>query len=203
MDGKSCCNKNSISQLTANALLDKTFHPICHIKKGACFNNDIWFVRRDWQALRSQLRTHLLAGRYLFSSSKTIKVEGPTAVWSSLNRLSERRSVKYLRYRDNIIIFCKTRWILRKIIKDVHRILVKLRLTIAKSKTYIGKITEGFHFLGYHFEGDSSDSVTVSKTSIQCFYRRMQRLYEQRATVDRVAAYKRLVSVGDKWVRSY
>ena len=317
MDSKRCSNKNLSSQLAANTLLDEAFHYICQSKKQAHVNHDIWFIRRDWQTLRSQLQANLLSGNYLLSPAKRIKIAGHSiAVWNSLDaivlkalslllgrtiypalniykhcyhtkgkglkaaikvmnqlttnytfvyktdiknyyasldrhkiqeslgrwikdnrilsllwqycdrieelnghcisenrglpkggalsvligklylvdldQLSEQHGTKYLRYTDDIIIFCKTRWILRKMVKNVRSFLAKLQRTVAKSKTYIGKTTKSYDFLGDCIAGDNaSNATTVSQTSIQRFYQRLQRLYEQRAAAVRVAAYKK------------
>ncbi len=89
---------------------------------------------------------------------------------------------------DDILIFCKTRYVLRKIIKQVYGILDKLKLKLAYTKTYIGKAQKGFDFLGYTIEAETH-SVSLSKTTRQRFHQRLQRLYEQRAAKARVAAY--------------
>ena len=108
-----------------------------------------------------------------------------------LDALSDRPGLKYLRYLDDIIIFCKTRGLLRKIIKAIYKILENLQLTLAKSKTYIGRVNKGFDFLGYRIGEGLPDTITISKTTVQRFYQRLQQLYEQRASIDRVAAYKK------------
>ena len=77
----------------------------------------------------------------------------------------------------------------RKAIKPVYGLLTTLQLTLAKSKTTIGKARKGFDFLGYRIGAGSPDSVRVSQTSIQRFQIRLQRLYEPRASNTRVATY--------------
>jgi hypothetical protein len=91
-----------------------------------------------------------------------------------------------IRYMDDIIIFCKNRYTLRGIIKKVYGILDKLKL--AYSKTTIGKAHKEFDFLGYVI-GAEHHSLTLSKTTVQRFRMRLQRLYEQRAASARVAMY--------------
>lgn len=133
-------------------------------------------------------------GTYL-SNNTGIPKGGPLSVvlgtlyLVDMDRLTTQQNIKYVRYMDDVLIFCKNRFLLRKIIKQVYRILATLKLTLAKSKTYIGKAGKGFDFLGYRIGAGSPDSIRISQTSIQRFRLRLQRLYEQRASNTRVAAY--------------
>ena len=108
------------------------------------------------------------------------------------------RSKQKAHHNQNILISCKTRYVLRKIIKQVYGIWDKLTLKLAYSKTYIGKAQKGFYFLRYTIEA-GTHSVSLSKTSLQRFCKRLQRLYEQRAFKARVAAY---VNHWCRWAKS-
>lgn len=46
------------------------------------------------------------------------------------------------------VIYCHTRWDLRKIVKRVYSELYALRVEVAEDKTYIGHARKGFDFLG-------------------------------------------------------
>ena len=53
-----------------------------------------------------------------------------------------------------------------------------MRSGLAKhpDKTFIGRISKGFDFLGYHFD---RERLTVAKTTLERFVERATRLYEQ------------------------
>jgi RNA-directed DNA polymerase len=79
---------------------------------------------------------------------------------------------------DDFVFFCNTRGQLRHLIKQVYSVLDELKLTLAASKTYIGRVAKGFNFLGYHI---SPQQLTVSVSSWQRFKVKWQLLYEQDA----------------------
>ena len=54
---------------------------------------------------------------------------------------------------DDWVIMTRTRGLVRRIVKKMHKIMMGLRFKLAKDKTYIGKISNGFNFLGYRFDG--------------------------------------------------
>ena len=105
-----------------------------------------------------------------------------------LDQLRHQKNIHFIRYMDDIIIFCKTRYSLRRMVKQVYRILDQLKLRLAYSKTFIGKAQKGFDFLGYKIE-TGQETVSTSETTLQRFRTRLQRLYEHRATSARVAMY--------------
>ena len=53
---------------------------------------------------------------------------------------------------DDVAVLTPTRWKLRKAVRVVNRVLASLRLVKHPDKTYIGRITKGFEFLGYAFQ---------------------------------------------------
>jgi RNA-directed DNA polymerase len=55
---------------------------------------------------------------------------------------------------DDILILTKTRWQNRKAVKELNQILNQLKVEKHPDKTYIGKVENGFDFLGYHFNGN-------------------------------------------------
>ena len=62
-----------------------------------------------------------------------------------------------------------------------YGLLEPLGLTLATSKRYIGKVSNGVDFLGYRIGDAQAASMTISKPSIQRLCGRLQQLYEQRA----------------------
>jgi hypothetical protein len=95
----------------------------------------------------------------------------------------------YRRYMDDVIVLAKTRWHLRKAVKQLNQILNRLRVEKHPDKTYIGKIENGFDFLGYHFKGSQ---LTVAAKTVEKHVLHYRQLYEQlrikKATSDEVAS---------------
>jgi hypothetical protein len=82
----------------------------------------------------------------------------------------------YRRYMDDVIVLAKTRWHLRKAVRTVNQHFHQLKVEQAPDKTFIGKISKGFDFLGYQF---GKEKITVSKRTIQNHICRLTQLYEQ------------------------
>jgi hypothetical protein len=61
-------------------------------------------------------------------------------------------SFAYFRYMDDIIILAKTARHYRRAKKMLFVILRSLQITLSPSKTTMGKLNKGFHFLGVQFE---------------------------------------------------
>ena len=89
----------------------------------------------------------------------------------------EDKPVFYQRHMDDIIVLSPTRWKLRKALKKVNQYFEQLKLKQHPDKTIMGRITNGFDFLGYQF-GDKK--LTVSIRTLQNHIRRITQLYEQK-----------------------
>jgi hypothetical protein len=94
----------------------------------------------------------------------------------------------YRRYMDDIIVLAKTRWHLRKAVATVNQHFNQLKVAQAPDKTFIGKISRGWDFLGYHFDGKQ---LTVAAKTVEKHVLRYRQLYEQlsmkKATSDEMA----------------
>jgi RNA-directed DNA polymerase len=55
----------------------------------------------------------------------------------------------YIRYMDDWLFLCNTRWQLRNAVRKMNQVLVRLKVTKAEKKTFIGKLDKGFDWLGY------------------------------------------------------
>jgi RNA-directed DNA polymerase len=82
----------------------------------------------------------------------------------------------YRRYMDDVIILAKSRWHLRKAISTVNQHFHQLKVEQAPDKTFIGKISKGFDFLGYHFDGKQ---LTVAAKTVEKHVLHYRQLYEQ------------------------
>ncbi|MBS0357658.1 MAG: group II intron reverse transcriptase domain-containing protein [Proteobacteria bacterium] len=110
--------------------------------------------------------------------------------------MTKIKGIFYARFMDDWVVLCKTRNQLRKVIKITHQILNQLKLSLHPDKTTIGKIKNGFDFLGFHF---APELLTVAKITLERTMSKMQQLYEQGATLKRLADYWRRFL---QWVKS-
>ncbi|NES69413.1 MAG: hypothetical protein F6K24_31400 [Okeania sp. SIO2D1] len=92
----------------------------------------------------------------------------------------------YVRYMDDWVILTPTRWKLRKAIKVVNHVLAGLRVEKHPDKTFIGRITRGFDFLGYWF---SPGRVGVAKKTVERMMDKVTRQYAQGAEYVRIESY--------------
>jgi RNA-directed DNA polymerase len=83
----------------------------------------------------------------------------------------------YRRFMDDVIVLAKTRWHLRKAVRTVNQHFYQLKIEQAPDKTFIGKISRGWDFLGYRF---GKAKLTVSKRTLENHIRRLTQLYEQK-----------------------
>ncbi len=94
----------------------------------------------------------------------------------------------YARFMDDWVILSPTRWKLRTAIKETNQILEELKTKKHPDKTFIGKINQGFDFLGYNF---SREGVKIADKAWVKHAKRIARLYEQGADKDRIGQYTR------------
>lgn len=94
----------------------------------------------------------------------------------------------YRRFMDDYIILCQTRNQLKKAVKPMWQILNRCQLTIAIEKTYIGKISHGFTFLGYSF---TIDQFTIANQTILKHLLNRNRLFEHGASPTALAAFQK------------
>ena len=81
-------------------------------------------------------------------------------------------------------------------IKGIYPVLTELGLTLAKDKTWIGRVAKGFDFLGYRL---SPDDVTIAVRSFKRMTEKLRLLYEQGADQARRRSY---VTHWLKWAQS-
>jgi hypothetical protein len=70
----------------------------------------------------------------------------------------------YTRYMDDWVILTSIRGALRRVVKKMHKIMKVLKFRLAIDKTYIGKVSNGFNFLGYRFGREVIESCLPTKT---------------------------------------
>lgn len=62
-----------------------------------------------------------------------------------------KNNVTYLRYQDDLLILCKSERQLKRCKRIMMNVLQERGLTLSRKKTRIGRIDEGFHFLGVNY----------------------------------------------------
>lgn len=77
--------------------------------------------------------------------------------------MTASKNIAYLRYMDDWVIITKTKAQLRKYIKLMHKVINKLKFKLALDKTFIGKLSRGFVFLGHSFDG-AGTITKINKT---------------------------------------
>ncbi len=89
--------------------------------------------------------------------------------------MSRTQDIFYARYMDDWVVLTHSKTALRKIIRKTHAILQGLHLSLHPLKTYIGKIANGFNFLGYYMD---THRLLPSTETILRFHERALVLYE-------------------------
>ncbi len=107
-------------------------------------------------------------------------------ILKSLDRQMSK-SYGYVRYMDDWVILAHSKSSLRHAVKVMHTIMDRLKLRLAPDKTFIGKISRGFEFLGYKF--GSKGLIGIAEKTIDNFMDKVIELYEQRASQETVRGY--------------
>jgi hypothetical protein len=103
----------------------------------------------------------------------------------------------YARFMDDWLIIAPNRWKLKKAVSLANRILNALKVEKHPDKTFIGKASKGFDFLGCHL---TPGGLTIAAETIAHHIERLDRLYEQGATMCRIGQYIRRWRA---WAASY
>lgn len=90
--------------------------------------------------------------------------------------MGQMKDVFYARFMDDWVVFTKSKTALRKVIKRTHNVLQTIKFKLHPAKTYIGKISHGFNFLGYYMD---DQKILPSQETIRRFHERASALYEE------------------------
>ena len=71
----------------------------------------------------------------------------------------------------------------------MHKVVNNLKFKLALNKTYIGRIANGFDFLGYRFS--TLGVIGLAQQTIDNYYNRIAELYEQHTDGHRMSYYKK------------
>jgi RNA-directed DNA polymerase len=109
-----------------------------------------------------------------------------------LDERVEETGLAYARFMDDWVILAPTRWKLREAIRLVNRTLAELHVEQHPDKTFIGRISRGFDFLGYAFQ---PAGLEVAPQAIERCVERVSRLYERGVDLIHIGTYVR------RWLR--
>lgn len=73
---------------------------------------------------------------------------------TDFDRWLERIEKRYIRYSDDILVFGNDKSVLEELLGRMSAFLEKQGLKLNENKTFIGKLEEGFIFLGYKFNNE-------------------------------------------------
>ena len=120
---------------------------------------------------------------------------GGSLLWHIDHGFSSQKGVFYRRYMDDFLILTRTRWQLRRCVKQLHQYFAPGGFDVHPDKTQIGRPLAGFDWLGVQF-GEPEPQIAVR--ALKNHNERCLRLYEQsrrmglseRQTGVRVQAYR-------------
>jgi len=101
----------------------------------------------------------------------------------------EKEDVFYARYMDDWIVLADTRWKLRRAVKAANEALDQLKVQKHPFKTFIGRISHGFDFMGYRITPKSALGLDVAGQTINNHFGKIARLYEQGAGMEYIGRY--------------
>jgi RNA-directed DNA polymerase len=100
-----------------------------------------------------------------------------------------RTNVFYVRFMDDWVVMAPTRWKLRAAVRTVNETMAQLKMEQHPDKTFVGRISRGFDFLGYRIS--PAGLIGLAAQSVQQTVERINRLYEQGANDLRIGQYVR------------
>ena len=98
-----------------------------------------------------------------------------------------KRLVLYVRYMDDIVLLAQTRWQLKRAIAVLHEEIAPLGLHLHRVKRFIGRVTQGFDFLGYQIRAGAR--LRPSAEGLRRLRERASRLYEREGDWQRLRQY--------------
>ena len=106
-----------------------------------------------------------------------------------LDRRMEGTGLCNIRFMDDWVVLAPTRWKLRKAVALVNQTLAELGVEQHPGKTFVGRISRGFSFLGYEF--NTVGLVDIADLARKNFVGRIKQLYEQNASTECIVDYVR------------
>jgi hypothetical protein len=96
--------------------------------------------------------------------------------------------IRYTRFMDDWVILARSRWHLRRAVRVMNQVLARLGLEQHPEKTFIGRVSRGFDFLGVDFQPGAP--LAPSAVSLARHTEKTARLHEQGASPERIGRYR-------------
>lgn len=108
--------------------------------------------------------------------------------------------VRYARYMDDFIILAPGRWLLRRAVRDLKRLMSEYGFTLHPDKTQLGYTARGFDWMGLWFTQAGMQAIAPrarNKHLQQC-----RRLYEQIRNLNSQIQAARMAQYRRRWFRA-
>ena len=137
-------------------------------------------------------RVHLRGGAHRLINNKSIPAGCPLSplfaalYLHTIDDFARRHTLAYVRYMDDFVFFVNSRHRLRRVIKAVYRLTAELQLQLSQPKTWIGRTSKGFDFLGYRLH---PRALSMARQTLDRFFEKCAQLYEQGRPLADLRAY--------------
>jgi hypothetical protein len=108
--------------------------------------------------------------------------------------MGQVKGVFYARYMDGWIVLTKSKTALRIVIKKTHDVMNGVKFQLHPTKTYIGKISNGFNFLAFYMD---LEKILPATETIRRALERVAALYESSPKKNVSHRHKRTTSDRD------
>ena len=105
-----------------------------------------------------------------------------------LNEAMEKTGLFYARFMDDWVVLAPTQWKLRNVARIINQVLNQLEVWQHPDTTFVGRVANGFDFLGYHLK---PNGLSVANKTRQNFGSRVSQLYEQQAIQTKIDGFQR------------
>ncbi|MEM5507219.1 reverse transcriptase domain-containing protein [Shewanella frigidimarina] len=105
----------------------------------------------------------------------------------------------YARYMDDFVILTRTRWSLKRAIRNLNQYLAAFGFNTHPDKTFIGRLHKGFDWMGFWFT-----HIGVTDVAPRALAKRvmtLRRLYEQIQNLPAAKQVERMTSYHTRWER--
>lgn len=122
---------------------------------------------------------------------------GALHLWAVDNYFAHQHKIYYGRYMDDFVILTYSRWQLRKQVKQLNKYLASLGFEKHPDKTFIGKVSRGFDWLGAWL----TDKVVVgiAPRALTNHREKVRRLYEQTRHWSKTKQARRVSDYRARW----
>ena len=110
--------------------------------------------------------------------------------------LSEMENIYYLRYSDDFVILLDNYEQAPELMQEIKNRFEALGLTINEKKSLIGRVSDGFDFLGYHFD---INGKTIPKKAEEGLYDRLEIMWLTYGDVDIEDKLKKVLEIVGGW----